>query len=308
MPKRTALRNGIEYAAARALIATTKALPRAWVPGFSRGLGTILHGALKKRRQVVFDNVRLAYGDDPAAPDPVALSKASFASLCRSFLELFLLPPASRPEDLAATVSFKEGASWEDLRRRIGPGPVIYCASHTGAWEIAGAVCALRGEAITTLIRPFDNPLLDAYVNRIRMRFGQRLASNRGGLKELLAALDAGRSVAVLIDLNMRRKGAVFVDFFGTPAATARTTALLALRTGRPLVPVFTHRLEAPFRFEIEVGEPIFPDLAATDRAVEVHRLLQEATAAVERFVRRNPGEWLWTHRRWKTRPDGSQR
>src|SRR5262245_39502420 len=138
------------------------------------------------------------------------------------------------------------------------------------------------------------------------MRFGQRLASNRGGLKELLASLEAGRSVAVLIDLNMRRKGAVFVDFFGTPAATARTTALLALRTGRPLVPVFTHRLDQPFRFEVEVGEPIFPDLEAPDRAAETRRLLQEATTAVERFVRRNPGEWLWTHRRWKTRPEGT--
>jgi Kdo2-lipid IVA lauroyltransferase/acyltransferase len=306
MSRRSALRNVAEYAAVRAVIATTRVIPKSWVPGFCRILGATLSGVLTKRRGVVFDNVRLAYGDDPAAPDPAAVSKASFSNLCQSFLDLFLLPPVSRPQDLVGAIRFREGASVDDLRARAGPGPYVIAASHFGAWEIGGAASSLLGEPLTTLMRPLDNPLLDAHLNRIRMRFGQRLASNRGGLRDLTETLASGRSVAVLIDLNMRRKGAVFVDYFATPAATARTAALLALRFGIPLVPVFTHRLPEPYRFEIEVGDPIFPDPEAP-RSRDIHRLLSEATAALERRVRATPGNWLWTHRRWKTRPEGEK-
>jgi KDO2-lipid IV(A) lauroyltransferase len=267
-------------------------------------LGAILHRVLPGRRRVVYENLRLAYGDDPSRPDPVAISKASFSNLSRAFLELFLVPPASRPQDLVAAVKFGRGLTPDELRERTGPGPCVFVASHFGAWEIEGVVGSLFGEPLTTLIRPLDNPLLDDYLNRIRMRFGQRVVSNRGGLRDLLASLASGRSVAVLVDLNMRRKGAVFVEFFGVPAATARTAALLSLRSRRPMVPVFTHRLPEMFRFEVEIGEPIFPDPSAVDRDAEVRRLLAAATSAVERRVRASPDQWLWTHRRWKTRPE----
>src|SRR5262245_13289311 len=95
--RRSALRNAAEYAAARAVIGLTRLIPRRFVPGVCRTLGATLHGVLKGRRRVVFDNLRIAYGDDPKAPDPVRISKASFGNLCRSFIELFLVPPASRP-------------------------------------------------------------------------------------------------------------------------------------------------------------------------------------------------------------------
>jgi KDO2-lipid IV(A) lauroyltransferase len=306
MSQRSALRNVAEYAGVRALVATSRVIPKSWVPGLCRMLGGMLSRVLAGRRGVVFDNVRLAYGDDPAAPDPAAISRSSFGNLCRSFLELFLLPHASRPQDLVAAIKFREGSSVDELRARAGPGPYVFAASHFGAWEIPGAASSLLGMPLTTLMRPLDNPLLDAYLNRIRMRFGQRLASNRGGLRDLTESLASGRSVAVLIDLNMRRKGAVFVDYFATPAATARTAALLALRFERPLVPVFAHRSPEPYRFEIEVGDPIVPDPEAP-RSREIHRLLSEATAALERRVRATPGSWLWTHRRWKTRPQGEK-
>jgi KDO2-lipid IV(A) lauroyltransferase len=301
--RRSALRNALEYAAARAVIAVARLLPRRLVPGCCRVVGGALHRLLRGRRRVVAQNVRLAYRGDAGAPDAVALSKASFTNLCRSFLELFLLPRASRPEDLVGAIRFGRGLTVEGLRERVGAGPCIYAASHFGAWEIAGAASALLGDPLTTLVRPLDNPLLEAHVAGNRMRFGQRLASNRGGLRDLLQSLGAGRSVAVLVDLNMRRKGAVFVKFFGVPAATARTSALLALRANRPLVPVFTHRRPGWFRFEIEIGDPIFPDAAAADRDAEIARLLGEVTSAVERRVRAAPDQWLWTHRRWKTRP-----
>ncbi len=303
--RRSLVRNVAEYVAARGVIALTRLLPRRAIPAVSRALGVILHTALRGRRRVVYQNVALAYRGAPDAPDPARLSKASFANLCRSFLELFLIPPADRPEELLAAVKFDRGLTPERLAQRVGPGPVIYTVGHFGAWEIAGAVSGALGTPVTSLVRPLDNPLLEAYLARIRMRFGQKLASNRGGFRQLFEDLANGRSVAVLVDLNMKRQGAVFVDFFGVKAATAKTPAVLALRSGRPLVPVFCHRTAEAYRFEIEVAEPIAPRLHSQDRDEETLRLVTEVTRVVEQRVRATPEQWLWTHRRWKTRPDG---
>jgi KDO2-lipid IV(A) lauroyltransferase len=298
---RTALRNWAEYLAVRAFVLPLKLLPRAAVPAAAAAAGRLLAFFLARRREVVRDNVRRAYGDDPAAPDPDRLFLASLTSLCRSFLELFLLPPAGRGEVLRAMLRL-DGWTADGLRARCGPGPVVFAASHFGAYEMCGAASSLWDFPLVAMMRPLDNPLLDVFLNEHRSRFGQRLVGNRGGLGEALRALGEGRSVAVLVDLNMPKAGALFPRFFGAPAATAKTAALLAVRAGRPLVPVFCRRDAGAFRFAVEIAEPIFPDPAA-DRDADCLRLLQAATDALETRVRERPDQWLWTHRRWKTRP-----
>jgi KDO2-lipid IV(A) lauroyltransferase len=300
---RSAWRNFVEYAAVRAVVATAKLLPRRAVPAVASFCGGVLHRVLGSRRKVVRQNVALAYGDAPGGPDADALCRASLTSLCRSFLELFLLPPAERRDEFSAMVRLAPGRDLDDLRREFGPGPFVFAASHFGAYEIMGAACRTYGEEATSLMRPLDNPRLDAFLNGIRMRFGQKLAGNRGGLELLRRSLSEGRSVAVLVDLNMPKPGALYPRFFGVPAATAKTAALLAYRAGRPLVPVFCRREAEPFRFTIEIGPPAVPDLAAPDRDAELLRLLQHATSELETRVRAEPGQWLWTHRRFKTRP-----
>jgi KDO2-lipid IV(A) lauroyltransferase len=109
------------------------------------------------------------------------------------------------------------------------------------------------------------------------------------------------RQVAVLADLNHRGRGAAFIDFFGVKAATARTIAVLALKYDRPVIPVFCHRMPDG-RFGFDTGTPIVPDRSAP-YDTEVHRILQDVADAIEMRVREHPGAWLWTHRRWKTRP-----
>jgi len=300
--RRSALRNWAEYLGVRAVVAAARLLPRRKVPAVAAWCGGVLFRVLKSRRRVVRENVALAYRGAPGAPDADALCRASLSNLCRSFLELFLLPPASRLDAFRAMVRLGGGLDVEGLRAAAGPGPFVFAAYHYGAYEIAGASAGLFGEPVTSLMRPLDNPLLDRFLNGIRMRFGQKLAGNRGGLAELTRDLAAGRSAAVLVDLNMPKPGAVFPDYFGTPAATAKTAAILARRERRPLVPVFAHRDSEPFRFVFEIGAPIYPDLAA-DRDADCLRMLQAATDALEERVRRAPDQWLWTHRRWKTRP-----
>jgi KDO2-lipid IV(A) lauroyltransferase len=159
---------------------------------------------------------------------------------------------------------------------------------------VLGCAGPLLGFDVTTLVRPLDNPLLQAWVDRKRRRFGAQLAANRGGLAELFAGIESGRQVAVLADLNHRGRGAAFIEFFGVKAATARTIAVLALKYDRPVIPVFCHRLPDG-RFGFDTGEPVVPDPSAP-REAEVQRILQSVAAAIEARIRETPGAWLWTH------------
>jgi KDO2-lipid IV(A) lauroyltransferase len=158
------------------------------------------------------------------------------------------------------------------------------------------------GIPLSILVRPLDNPWLESFLNSKRTRFGQRIISNRGGLWTMIRDIGEGRSVAIMIDLNMRGTNAVFVDYFGVPAATAPTSALLARKLNRPIVPYFVHRGASPMEFEIEVTKPIWPD-AGLDKDQDIQRMLQTATNRLEERVRAAPGEWLWSHRRFKSRP-----
>ena len=297
---RSRLRDRAEYVVARSLLCIGEILPAAALAPFSRGLGGILHRVLKGRRRVVRDNLRFAFGDGPEAPDAETISRSSFSNLCQSFMELAQLTYSV--QRMRRVVRFRDAATRERLEEILATGPVVFAASHYGAYEIAGLAAGVFGVPLTTLMRPLDNPWLDRYLNGIRQRFGQRMVSNRGGARELMTTIERGRSAAVLIDLNMKRKR-IFVDFFGRPAATAPTAARVALRCARPLVPIFAEREAAPMHFIVDVGEPVWPD-PARPREEEIHRLLQAVTAQLEERVRRAPERWLWTHRRWKTRPE----
>jgi KDO2-lipid IV(A) lauroyltransferase len=299
--RRSTLRNVAEFLPSRSLLALSRLLPDAAVPGFARGLGTTLDAALAGRRRVVAENLRLAFGDGPGAPEVRAISRASFTNLCRSFLELQRLPRTR--ERFLERIRFRGGPEHDEAMALLKTGPIVFAASHFGAYEMAGITSSCLRVPLLTLVRPLDNPWLEAWLKSRRCRFGQRLASNRGGARELFEALDSGCSVAVLTDLNKRGRS-VFVDYFGTPAATAPTAAQLALRTRRPLVPVFAHRTDRSMHFEIDFGTPLHPE-RSRPREAEIRRLLQGVTSDLERRVRADPAQWLWTHRRWKSRPAG---
>ena len=299
--RRSHIRNVAEYVLARSVLAAIRILPPGAMRPVSLGCGVLLQFLIKSRRRVVRENVALAFGESGSAPDPDSLCRESLASLCRSFMELDRIP---RDADLMRRrLRIRDDENGRRLRAALADGPVVFAGSHFGAYEMGGLLGPLVDLDTTTIVRPLDNPLLERYLSRLRTRFGQRIVSNRGGLRELLRTLEAGGNVTVLVDLNHRPKRRVFVDYFGVPAATAPTAALLAVRANRPLACGFLRRLPESLHFEIEWGELHFPRPGA-DREEEVRRLMQAVTLDVEKRVRAEPELWLWTHRRWKTRPD----
>lgn len=297
--RRSGARNTCEYLLARSILWVVRVLPGGALAPVSRGLGGLLATLLQGRRRVVAANVALAYGEAEDAPDPHALCCASLANLCLNFIELQRL--SSRGAGLRRCISFRPGDR-ERLLAALEDGPMVFAASHFGAYEVAGLAAPVLGVPITTLVRPLDNPLLERFLHAQRRALGQKVVTNRGGMRDLLDDLRGGRSAAVLVDLNHRPASRIFVDYFGTPAATAPTAALLAVRTGRPLACIFARRKGPPLSYELELGALHRPR-DGVPRRTEQQRLMQAVTDDVEARVREEPGLWLWTHRRWKTRP-----
>jgi KDO2-lipid IV(A) lauroyltransferase len=142
-----------------------------------------------------------------------------------------------------------------------------------------------------------DDPLIDRVVERLRRRTGVELIAKRRAVREILDALRRGRMVGILLDQNASRAEGIFAPFFGIPASTSRALAVISLRTGAPVVPVFIRRIEGG-RHRVQV-EPMIAAPATSD----VASYTAAFNRSIEAAIRRAPEQWFWMHDRWKTRP-----
>jgi len=181
---------------------------------------------------------------------------------------------------------------------------VFILTGHLGAWELSSFYHSLMGHPMGMVIRRLDNRKLDAFVNRIRCRHGNKVLHKDDFARGLLTAMRQGESVGILMDTNMTPPQGVFVDFFGTPACTASGLARVALKTGAAVVPGFLVWEAVEGRYVLHFGERI-PLPNSGDAEADVLELTQRCTSVLESWVRRYPDQWLWIHRRWKTRPAG---
>ncbi|MGH7368733.1 MAG: lysophospholipid acyltransferase family protein [Candidatus Rokuibacteriota bacterium] len=259
-----------------------------------RRLGDLLWWALPRRRAVALDNLQRSFGGEQSAAEIRRLGRRSFqhagmnlVEACRYFL---------RPTDVMLSRIRVEGREHLQTAAAHGRGVLILTA-HYGNWELLAAAHGLIGLPLSFVTRPLDHPLLDDLADRFRRRSGAELITKRQAVREALGALRRQRMVGILLDQNATRAEGVFVPFFGSPASTSKGLALLALRTGAPVVPVFLRR-EPAGRHCMEVGAPLPPppDGLVTTYTTTFNRVI-EAT------IRRAPEQWLWMHDRWRTRP-----
>lgn len=257
--------------------------------------------ALGIRRAIALANLRRAFPERTEG-ERRALARAAYRNLGRMAGEFLLAPPRS-PEEAAAALVL-EGRERLDAALAEGRG-VIACAGHLGHFELLAAAHGQAGVPLTVITRRLGGGLGSALWRRARARGGfEELVGRRGRtLWAARRALARGRALACLVDQNQPSPRAAFPLFFGAPAATARTPAVLALRTGAPVffvatVPLGGGRHRVVYEGPLPVGR-------SGDRARDELALLQELTRRLERWVRAHPDHWFWLHRRWKTRPPG---
>jgi KDO2-lipid IV(A) lauroyltransferase len=254
------------------------------------------------RRRILLENLRAAFPEKSPA-EIEGLARASARSLGTAVVE-FLGVSRMPEEDLRARIRF---AGEEHLREALGRGKgVLFLSGHFGGWELGAMRASFIGVPVSLVVRPLDNPLLERELAVRRRRFGNRLIGKRDAAREILRALGKGEIVIILIDQNVLPNEAVFVPFFGRPAATTPSLALFQLKTGAAVLPVFVWP-EGDGRYRAEFEKPIFPEefrTAELDRDEAVRRATARYVEVTEAAVRRMPEAWLWLHNRWRTRPE----
>jgi Kdo2-lipid IVA lauroyltransferase/acyltransferase len=271
--------------------------------GIAAAMGRLAYRPLGIRRAVVEDQLRRAF---PHRDDAwiQRTARAAYEHLGREGMMLLRLSRLGREDVLAAT----EVHGLDRLEAAVAAGTgAVLVTGHFGNWEIGGASVAARGVPLDVVAQRQANPHFDGLINRARERLGMTVIRRGGATKGALRSLRAGRVVALVADQDARRSG-VFVPFFGRPASTHRGPAVLALRSGAPVfMGTAVRRDDGGYRVTIRPVPVPGPDTGEADE--RAGRLTAELAAALESAVREEPGQYLWHHRRWKTRPrngDGS--
>ena len=300
MSKRGRAQTILEYAAARSLISGMGILPGKLAVGVSSAMGRVTYRGSSKLRSVGERNLALAF---PALDEQERsrILRGVFINLGRQLSVFSHLSKMSR-EDVCALVDC-EGMENLEAAKEKGRG-VILVTGHLGAWEMTSFALSAFGHPLSFLVRRIDNPMVERLVERMRTRFGNRTIDKRAAGRAMLRVLHAGETLGLLIDINTTASEGIFVDFFGTQASTTFLMAKLALRTGADVIPVFAPWEEERKRFVLRIGSPLKIERTG-DEAEDVRLLTQFATRSVECHIRRYPDQWLWIHKRWRTRPAG---
>ena len=269
-------------------------LPSAVGLAAGRRLGDLLWWALPRRRAVALDNLQRVFGGERPPAEIRRLGRRSFQHVGMNLIEAccyFL-----RPTHVMLSRVRVEGLQHFQAAAAHGRGVFILTA-HFGNWELLAAAHGLTGVPLSIVTRPLDHPVLEDLASRFRRRSGAELIVKRQAVREVLSALKRQRMVGILLDQNATRAEGVFVPFFGSPASTSKGLALLALRTGAPVVPIFLRR-EPDGRHCMDVSAALPPPADG-----EITTYTSMFNRAIEAAIRRAPEQWLWMHDRWRTRP-----
>ena len=292
------LRFRLEATLAATVGAAVRLLPRHTARALGRRLGRVWAWLDRRHLAIAADNLRQAF-PEWGAEQVERTARAVYVHFAQVMLELLWMPRRGREE----VMSFVDGFGIEGAAKAetSGRGYIFVCA-HFGNWEIHGISHAWRtGRPFGVIARPLDNPALDARLCEVRTMSGNNVIYKRRALQQVLKLLREGKGVAILIDQNVQEDDGIFVDFFGRKAATTTVAAALAVKTGAYLIPSYAE-LQPDGRYHA-VCEPPIEWTPSGDRDADVARLTQQMTTVIEGWIRRRPEQWLWMHRRWKTRP-----
>lgn len=294
------MRFRLEYLPVWLIAQTLRWSPRPVARALARAIAMLVYWAHPRLRRVGMRNLQLAFPEKPLA-ERERILKGVYLSLGRLLSEVPKFPDYKL--ETVDRIAIYDGLENFLAARDRGKG-VLFMTAHFGGWEIGSFVHSMHGHHLNIVVRDLDNPLLDRWVHHLRTLHGNKTYDKDKYARGLLAAMKHGETVGALMDTNMTPPQGLFVNYFGHSACTAGGIARVAMRTGAAVLPAFTIWDESIGKYRIRF-EPAIPTVCTGDDDADAVTNTQSYTAAIEKAVRANPDQWLWVHRRWKTRPPG---
>lgn len=277
-----------------------RVLPRPLARAIATCVAFLLYALLPRLRRVGLRNLELAF-PEKSARERGRILRGVYVSLGRLLSEIPKFDSYTR-ENVDRIAIYDGFENFERARAR-GKG-VLFLTAHLGGWEIGSFVHSLHGNRLHVVMRALDNPYIDAETRRLRTLHGNTVIDKDEFARGVIAALRKGDTVGVLMDTNMLPGEGEFVDFFGHPASTTTSIARLAMRTDAAVVPAFTIWDSTLGKYRIHF-EPEIPAIRTGDDNADALVNTARYTKVIENVIREYPDQWLWVHRRWKTRPPG---
>jgi Kdo2-lipid IVA lauroyltransferase/acyltransferase len=294
MRQRSPLRNGLEYVAALSVLKKLEYAPLPIAHRLARLYTSLLDLTLPRLRRVAYRNLSFAMPELDDS-DRKKIVDGVFRSIARLLVTVAKFP-SMNPDNLSQWIRC-EGAEYFEQARREGHG-VLFATAHLGNWELSAYAHAILTAPMNVVVRPLDNPQIDALVERRRSGSGNRMIFKKDFARSILKALQANEAVGILVDQNSAADAGVFVDFFGVKACAGTGFVKLGEHSGAAVIPGFALWSDEERRYILRFYPPIpmTGDPARDTQAVQTK---------LEAVIREYPEQWLWIHRRWKTRPPG---
>jgi len=300
MSKHGKLQTNLEYLAARTVLSTLGLLPVSGAMSIGEKLGIVAYFLAGNLRRTGQRNLQIAF-PEKTDTEREQLVRGCFRSLGRQ-LGIFSKFAHSPAEELLSVIQLSELEHYEQLKTENNG--VLFFTAHLGGWELLPLCSSLLGYPLNVVVRRLDNSKVEELVERIRARWGNQTLDKISAGRQMIKALRSGEQLGLLTDLNVVGEEAIFVDFFGKPAATNFMVAKLALRTRATIMPMFAPWDEKVGKFVLQVSPPVTMDVTG-DEETDVRNLTTKLTLITENKIRDYPDQWLWIHKRWKTRPPG---
>ena len=265
---------------------------------FACFLGRKMWKHYHRGRRRALENLRASFPDKDEQW-LIETGRRSFEHIVMLVIDILFTPRLVKRDNWDRYSTYKniERAKW---MMQGGQG-ILWITGHYGNFEIMGYLLGLFGFDVYSIARPLDNKFINNYLERTRKRTGQRIIDKKGATRQMEAIAAAGASLCFIADQDAGKKG-IFVDFFGRKASTYKSIGLIAMQFNMPIGIAGCRRVGNRFFFEIEVNRVIMPDEWA-DKDDPLKWITQEYVKATEDFIRKDPTQYWWLHRRWKTRP-----
>jgi KDO2-lipid IV(A) lauroyltransferase len=297
---RGAVKELAEYTPALLLVRFFGMLPRRLAQRFAKGIAWLGFHLAARQRRTGFHNLRMALPELSEA-ERERILKGCFQNLGRLLVEFTHFPGLNKRNISQFVVHDGLENYLEGLRRGHG---VIFMTAHFGAWELSSFAHAVYGYPLKFVVRPIDNTKVEKLISDYRTSSGNVPIHRRNAARDIIKALRNNEAVGILFDQNTTRSEGVFAGFFGIPAATTPAIARLALQTDAAVVPGFLIWDQAEQKHRLRLDPPV--ELINTgDLDHDVLENTKLFNKILEGYVRKYPDQWLWIHRRWKTRPEG---